>query len=342
MSRCRPIAAVLTAGAIALLAAAPASARLGTPQTLATGLDLPWGLAILPDGSALVVADSDSGRITRVTPSGSGARVRTAMTLPGVDGTGEGGLLGLAVSPRYARDRLVYAYVSTRSDNRIVRFRLGGRARTLVRGIPHAAIHNGGRLAFGPDGMLYASTGDAGQSGRAQDRRSLGGKILRMRPDGRPAPGNPFRGSRVYSLGHRNVQGLAWDSQRRLFATEFGQNTFDEVNRIRAGRNYGWPGVEGRGTGGGRFVSPLVTWRPAQASPSGAAILGSTLYVAALRGERLWQIPLRNGRTGRPVAALSGRFGRLRTVTAAPDRRSLWILTSNGGGQDRLLRVPVS
>jgi glucose/arabinose dehydrogenase len=333
-------AAAVVAGAAAVPAAAPAS--VGSPQTLLSGLNLPWGLAFLPDGSALAVADSDAGRIIQVRAGAGGATQRTVMTVPGVDPEGEGGLLGLAVSPRYARDRYVYAYMSTPSDNRIVRFRLGGPVRTLVRGIPHASIHNGGRLAFGPDGMLYASTGDGGVPSRAQQRRSLGGKILRLRPDGRAAPGNPRRGSRVFTLGHRNVQGLAFDGRGRLFASELGQNSFDEVNRIRAGRNYGWPAVEGRGTGGGRYVSPLVTWRTSEASPSGAAILGSTLYVAALRGERLWQVPLRGGRTGRPRAALRGTLGRLRTVAVAPDRKSLWILTANGNGKDLLVRVPVS
>ena len=214
-------------------------------------------------------------------------------------------------------------------------------------GITEATFHNGGRIAFGPDGMLYVGTGDAGETASSQDPDDPNGKILRLTPDGDPAPGNPTSGSPVYSLGHRNVQGLAWDAQDRLWATEFGQNRLDEVNLIQPGRNYGWPEVEGRGgTAGGRFTNPAVTWSPAQASPSGAAILGDTLYVAALRGERLWTIPLRDGTAGRPRAELVGRYGRLRTVAVAPDG-ALWLTTSNAGdgsstpgGDDRVLRFP--
>ena len=164
------------------------------------------------------------------------------MRVPGVNtGAGEGGLLGLAVSPRYAQDRLVYAYFTSASDNRIVRFRLGGRVRTVLTGLASAGIHNGGRIAFGPDGKLYAGVGDAGNTASAQDRNSLNGKILRINPDGSVPSGA------VWSLGHRNVQGLAWDARGRLWASEFGQDTFDEVNLIRRGRNYGWPTVEGIG-----------------------------------------------------------------------------------------------
>lgn len=314
-------------------------------RTVATGLQVPWGIAFLPDGSALV-AERTTGAIKRV-PRGGG-RARTVMRVPGVDtGAGEGGLLGLAVSPRYRRDRLVYAYLTTARDNRIVRFRLGGPVRPVLTGLRRAAIHNGGRIAFGPDGMLYAGVGDAADADAAQDRRALNGKILRTRPDGGVPGDNPFPGSLVWSLGHRNVQGLAWDRAGRLWASEFGQSTWDEINLIRAGRNYGWPIVEGRGeTAGGRFVNPLVTWRTDAASPSGVAIVGSTLYVAALRGERLWRVPLRGGRAGRPRALLAGRYGRLRTVVAAPGG-GLWVATSNRDGRgapragdDRIVRIP--
>jgi glucose/arabinose dehydrogenase len=224
-----------------------------------------------------------------------------------------------------------------------IAFLPGGDA--LVTGIPRAAIHNGGRLAFGPDGMLWAATGEHGEPGLAQDRDSLGGKILRMTPDGRPAPGNPF-GTLVWTLGHRNVEGLAWDGAGRMYATEFGQDRFDEVNRIERGRNYGWPAVEGAG-GAGRYADPLVTWPTDQASPSGAAIAGS-LWVAALRGERLWQIPLgRAGGAGTPVAHFVGDYGRLRAVVRAPDG-SLWCTTSNRDGRgntrqddDKILVIPL-
>jgi glucose/arabinose dehydrogenase len=319
---------------------------LGAPKEISRDIDVPWGLAFLPGGDALV-AERGSGRILRV-PQGGG-QARQVYRVPGVDAGGEGGLLGLAVSPNYASDQYVYAYFTAPSDNRIARFRLsaGGQPEVIFDGIDKAGIHNGGRIAFGPDGMLYAGTGDAGNRGEAQDPDDPNGKILRLTPDGRPAPGNPRSGSPVYSLGHRNVQGLAWDVQGRLFATEFGQNEFDEVNLIRPGRNYGWPDVEGKGdTHGGRFTNPLVTWHTDEASPSGAAIAGNTLYVAALRGERLWTVALRGDQLGDPHAELDGRYGRLRTVVTAPDG-SLWLTTSNRdgrgdprGGDDRILRFP--
>jgi glucose/arabinose dehydrogenase len=311
---------------------------------LARNIDVPWGLAFLPGGDALV-GERDTGRILRLTP---GSAPRQAYQVPGVAASGEGGLLGLAVSPTFAKDNLVYAYYTGEQDNRIVRFRLGaGTPDVIFDGIAKAGFHNGGRIAFGPDGMLYVGTGDAGDTQRSQDRSSPNGKILRLTPNGAPAPGNPTAGSPVYSFGHRNVQGLAWDSAGRLFATEFGQNQLDEVNLIKPGRNYGWPLVEGSGnTDGGRFTNPLVTWSTGEASPSGMAIAGNTAYVAALRGERLWTVPLNGEAAGTPRAELLGRYGRLRTVVTAPDG-SLWVTTSNTDGRgdaqdddDRILRFP--
>jgi len=318
----------------------PTAAQVPARRTVATGLSVPWGIAFLPDGDALVT-ERDTGRILRI---GDGRR-RVAMRVPGVNtGAGEGGLLGLAVSPTYSRDRLVYAYFTSSSDNRIVRFRLGGRVRTVLTGLASAGIHNGGRIAFGPDGKLYAGVGDAGNTASAQNRSSLNGKILRMNADGSVPSG---QGSRVWSLGHRNVQGLAWDARGRLWASEFGQNARDEVNLIRRGRNYGWPEVEGVGPAG-RFTNPLVTWSTSEASPSGAAIIGSNLYVAALRGECVWRIPLRGASLGKPVRMLSGRYGRIRTVVAAPDG-TLWVATSNRDGRgaprsgdDRIVAVRVA
>jgi glucose/arabinose dehydrogenase len=308
----------------------------------------PWGLAFLPDRTALV-SERDTGRIKRVTADGS---VRTVGTVPGVDPGGEGGLMGLAVARDFARAPWVYAYFTATDDNRIVRMRYeGGRLgapQMLVTGIPKAGIHNGGRLVFGPDGMLYAGTGEAGDRPLSQDRDSLGGKILRMTPDGKPPGDNPFRGSLVYSLGHRNVQGLAFDPQGRLWASEFGQRTWDELNLIQPGRNYGWPEAEGR-EGPDRYVQPLAQWPTDDASPSGIAIAEGSVWMAALRGARLWRIPLRGGTTvGTPAAFFSDEYGRLRTVEPAPDG-SLWLITSNTDGRgsprrgdDRILRVVLS
>ena len=331
----RPSAPSPTTAAAPPPAAAPAD---GT-TVLASGLQAPWGLALLPDGSALV-SERDSARVLQV-PAGGGAP-REVAVLDEAAPAGEGGLLGLAVSPSYAQDGLVYAYVTTAEDNRIVRFRLGGPREAVLTGIPKGRTHNGGRIAFGPDGLLYAGTGDAGDTALARDPDSLGGKVLRMTPDGRPVPGEPL----AFSTGHRNVQGLAWDAAGRLYATEFGQDRLDEVNQVRQGDDGGWPEVEGDDDGGGRFALPVVTWETSEASPSGAAVAGDSLYVAALRGQRLWRVPLDGqGGAGEPVALLDGELGRIRTVVTAPDG-ALWLLTSNTDGRgdpadddDRLLRL---
>jgi glucose/arabinose dehydrogenase len=313
---------------------------LSDPETVATGIDVPWGLAFLPDGSALV-AERDSGDVLRVRTGG--AKPEKVFTVPGVSAAGEGGLLGLAVAADYAGTKWVYAYYTAAEDNRIARFKLGGGTPEVIfDGIDKAGIHNGGRIAFGPDKMLYAGTGDAGDGSAAQDAGDTNGKILRLTPEGRPAPGNPKAGSPVWSLGHRNVQGLAWAADGTMYGIEFGQNRVDEVNKIEAGRNYGWPEVEGKG-GNSRYADPIVTWSTSDASPSGAAVVGDTLYVAALRGQRLWTVPLDGGE---PKAELSGRYGRLRTVAVAPDG-ALWLTTSNTDGRgdvqdgdDRILRFP--
>jgi glucose/arabinose dehydrogenase len=335
MKRSLPVLlALLSVVAVACVPMVPS----GTPVTVTSGLTQPWGLAFLPNEDALV-SERGSARLLWVRRTGGPAVevMRLTETVP----TGEGGLLGLAVSPTYSTDGLVYAYLSTAVDNRVVRFRLGGTRQVIVSGIPRARIHNGGRLAFGRDRMLYITTGDAGVTSRAQDLGSLGGKILRVIPDGRPAPGNPFAGSRVWSYGHRNVQGLDWDLGGNLYAAEFGQNTWDEVNRIVPGGNYGWPVVEGPGTGGGRYVAPLTVFRPAEASPSGLTYGGRAVWAAALRGERLWRLGLDNA--GRVVTRGSyyvGTYGRLRHVALTADRKYLWMLTGNGVN-DRVLRVPL-
>lgn len=298
----------------------------GSVRVVASDLEAPWGIAFLPDGSALVT-ERDTARILAVTTDGTVTEVaKLAEVQPG----GEGGLLGIAVAPTYGSDQWVYVYYTAAGDNRIARLRLadGAAPQPIFTGIPKSGNHNGGRIAFGPDGLLYAGTGDAGDRDRAQDRGYLGGKILRLSPDGTPAPGNPFPGSPVYSLGHRNVQGLAWDSKGQLFAAEFGQNRYDELNRIVAGGNYGWPTVEGAG-GGGDFIDPVATWSTSDASPSGLAIVDDTAYLACLRGTKLYRI----GLDGKGAARLlDGEYGRLRAVSRAPDG-TLWILTSNRDGR---------
>jgi glucose/arabinose dehydrogenase len=247
---------------------------------------------------------------------------------------------------------VLYAYLTAVSDNRVVAMSLEegrlGAPRTLLTGIPKGAIHNGGRLAFGPDGFLYVTTGETGRSGLAQNGDSLGGKILRITTDGQPAPGNPFPGSPVWSLGHRNVQGIAWDASGRMWASEFGQNTWDELNVIRPGADYGWPTVEGQ-AGRDGFVDPVRQWATADASPSGIAIgPDGSVLMAALRGESLWKVPVGpDGTTGEPQRLLEGRFGRLRDVLVGPDG-NVWVVTSNTArgtprdGDDRIVRLPQS
>lgn len=317
--------------------AAPAVA-----ETVVTGLTSPWGLAFLPDGTALV-SERDTARVLRVVDG----EARPVGSVPDVVHGGEGGLLGIAVPP--GDPRWVYAYHTAPGGNQVVRMPWDdatlGPPEVVLAGIPSSPIHNGGRLAFGPDGMLYVTTGDARDTALSPDPGSLAGKILRLTPEGEVPPDNPDPSSPVLSSGHRNVQGIAWDADGRLWASEFGANTWDELNLITPGADYGWPSVEGAGGTDQGFVDPLVQWPTDQASPSGIAIAQGTVYVAALRGQRLWAVPVGAGRAGEPEAFLTGELGRLRTVAAAPDG-SLWLVTSNTDGRgavrdgdDRVLRL---
>ena len=303
---------------------------------------MPWGIAFLPDGSALVT-ERDSGLVLRVAKS-----VRRVGQVQESQAEGEAGLLGVAVSPSFEQDRRVFLYTTAESDNRVLRttFEDGrlGRMEPILTGIPKAINHDGGRMVFGPDRMLYVSTGEAGQPDLAQDRGSLGGKILRITQDGDPAPGNPDRSSPIWTWGHRNVQGLAFDDNGNLWASEFGQDTFDELNLIEKGRNYGWPEVEGVGGEPG-LRDPQVTWSTDEASPSGLAFVGGRLWLAALRGERLWRVDVKGQKAGKEKGFFVGRYGRVRTVVPAPDG-NLWVTTSNHDGRgspapqdDRILLV---
>jgi glucose/arabinose dehydrogenase len=322
------------------LTAPPADAA-SAPQVVAANKVVPWGLAFLPDGSALFTERVTRG-IWAVAP---GHAPRRIYTVSEAVANGEGGLLGIAVGPTYSRDGRVYLYYSTGSDNRIAFIRRGSPARPtpIVTGIPVAGNHNGGRIVFGPDGYLYAGTGDAANTSNAQSTSSLGGKILRVTTSGAAAPGNP-NGSRIWSRGHRNVQGLVFDRAGHLWATEFGQNTWDEVNLIVAGGNYGWPTVEGK-AGDSRFRDPVWQWSPSEASPSGIGIRGDSLYVAALRGTRLWRLRFSGTSITSATAMFQGTFGRLRTVMQNPRDGSVWITTSNRDGRgspassdDRVIR----
>lgn len=301
------------------------TARIG--EVIAQDLRVPWGMAVLNNGSALV-GERNSGRVLLV----DGASVAEVGSVEVAKDTSEGGLLGIAVSPKDESE--VFVYYTSPKDNRIARFDFDGSklsgGEVILSGIPRASNHNGGRMAFGPDGYLYVGTGDAAERPNSQNKESLAGKILRIDTSGKPAPDNPF-GNEVYSLGHRNVQGLAFDADGRLWASEFGQNRLDEINLIVSGGNYGWPEVEGVGDND-KFVNPLVTWATSEASPSGIAIVGDVLVVAALRGQRLWVVPLDGESAGEPKSFFTGQLGRLRTVVAAGDNK-VWLTTSNHDGR---------
>jgi glucose/arabinose dehydrogenase len=316
-----------------------------TVTDVATDLDAPWDVTWL--GDRVLLTERDTGRLLELADDGSTREVRTF----DVDADGEGGLLGLAAGP----DDLLYVYLTTASDNRVVRLDPDdGDPEVVLDGIPAERTHNGGRIAFGPDGMLYVATGDAQVQPASQDPDSLAGKILRITPEGDVPGDNPFDGSPVWSFGHRNVQGLAFDAEGRLFAPEFGPDVDDEVNLIEPGGNYGWPDVTGE-AGAEGFTDPILTRQPPEASWSGGAVLTDgaipqwegDLFVAALRGERLWRLPLTADGTldGEPEELYVGEHGRLREVTQAPDG-SLWVLTNNRDGRgsprdddDRILRI---
>ncbi|WP_210604359.1 PQQ-dependent sugar dehydrogenase [Brevibacterium oceani] len=341
--------------------AAPAA---DSPEVVATGLESPWSIAF--HGQTMLVSERDSGRILEVSAGGD---VREVGRIDDASASGEAGLHGLAVDD----DRL-YAFYAAGTENRIVRFDLRGEAgdlslgeeETIVDGLPTANFHNGGRLAFGPDGMLYATLGDTGDRDSAQDEDALSGKILRMTPDGEVPEDNPFGDSLVYSIGHRNPQGLGWDDEGTMYAAEFGQDTWDELNVIDPGGNYGWPEVEGiaedgdsgggnanggeggdgAGTdasaGGGEFIDPVQQWSTDEASPSGLAVTEESILIAGLRGERLHEVGLDD--LADSTALWTGEYGRLRDVVQAPDG-SLYVLTNNTDGRgdpgpddDRLLR----
>jgi glucose/arabinose dehydrogenase len=316
---------------------------VGAPVDVTTGLVAPWSILRSSDTETLI-SQRDDARILSVASDRSPVEVGV---VPGVVPDGEGGLLGLAFLATDDGD-FVYAYLTAADDNRIVRMPYAdgslGDPENVLTGLARAGNHNGGRLAFGPDGMLYATVGDAGVPDRAQDPASLNGKILRMTPEGEVPGDNPTPGSLVYSMGHRNPQGLAWDADGQLWAAEFGQDTWDEFNRIEPGANYGWPIVEGQ-VHDDRFVQPVVQWATDDASPSGLAYVDGTFFLASLKGQRVWAIHVDEAGAASATPFFVGEFGRVRDVAAGPDG-TLWFLTNNTDGRgdprdgdDRLLQI---
>jgi glucose/arabinose dehydrogenase len=347
MDRRTLLRAGLLAPAAVALPALESEAALAAPRvtkTLARDLDTPWNITFLPSGNALVT-ERDTGWVTLVRRTGGKHRIRRLA----VHHDGESGLLGLVLHPSFRSNRVLYAYLTTSSDNRVVRMTYSGGQLSaptpIVTGIPSNSYHNGGGLAFGPDGCLYISTGDAGDRQRAQNLSSRGGKILRVTPAGHAAPGNPF-GNRVWTYGHRNVEGITFGPSGRLWASEFGENTWDELNHIVKGHNYGWPRAEGS-DGPGGYTDPLAQWHPVDCSPSGIAVARNRAWLGALRGASLWSVVLTGPDRGHKVRHFENRFGRIRAVRRAPDG-ALWIGTSNRDGNgspgtddDRILRVAV-
>lgn len=322
----------------------PSSSAERDSAVVATKLTAPDGIAVLPDGTA-IVGERTTGRIVQVQPR-PGQPVRTVRTLGGLDTSGGGGLLDLALSPQYAQDNLIFAYISTPADNRVVDFTLTGPVTAVLTGIPHGSSDNAGRITFGADGRLLVGTGDAGHPSLASERTSLAGKVLRVTDIGRPAPDNPAPSSPVYTSGHRDIVGLCLDNDSGLlFDVEVkGVNGLENVNLISAGANYGWPSATTASKGA------LASLPKTSGGPGGCAIANKTVYVSSLDGRALLAAPLTvNGpvaTVGKFTTYYKGVYGRLLNVVAGPDS-TLWLTTSNRDGHgvpvaddERVLHIP--
>ncbi|MDX3192712.1 PQQ-dependent sugar dehydrogenase [Streptomyces sp. MN03-5084-2B] len=325
--------------AVAVTTGSSCATALCSVTRVTTETDLPWGLTTLPDGQVLY-SRRDTFEIVRLDPA-TGAKT-VAGRMPDVAGTdGEGGVLGIAVATDFTTDPWLYVMHTSSTDNRIVRVRytggvLSGTPQVLLTGIPRNKYHNGGRLRFGPDGKLYASTGDGQNSAWAQDLTSLAGKVLRINRDGTVPSDNPF-GTPVWSYGHRNPQGLAFDAQGRLWEQEFGNSVMDETNLIVRGGNYGWPACEGTTGSCGQpgFVAPKHTYPVAEGSCSGIAVVRTGLFIACERGTRLYRAEISGDSLTDVQQYLNGTYGRLRTVEPNADG-GLWLTTSNYGDKDSI------
>ena len=323
----------------------PSTSKGPDPFVVATTLTSPVGIAILPDGTALV-GERRTGRIVRVQPK-PGQPVHTVRTLSGLSTSGGGGLLDLALSPNYSQDSLIFAYLTTPTDNRVVAFTLTGPATPVLSGIPRGTSDNTGRIVFGSDGLLYVGTGDAGRPKLAADPKSLAGKVLRVTDIGKPAAGNPAPSSPVFTSGHHVVDGLCLvaESNTVLEVEAHGSDGLDNVNVLTAGESYGWP------TPTPSSQEPITTLPPAQGGPGGCAVLDNELYVTSLDGKALLASALSARSQGlsasKFTAALTNKYGRLLSVVADPAGGVLWLTTSNRDGHgrpvaddERVLRIP--
>lgn len=307
-----------------------------SPTTVAQNLDTPWGIAFLPNGDMLVT--ERPGRVRLISPS-SGLDPNPVVEISSAQEIGEGGLLGIVVHPDFSKNNYIYLYYTYEASgdntlNRVVRVTYKNNKleseQVIVDKIPGASNHNGGRIKFGPDGNLYIGTGDAQEPSLAQNKDSLAGKILRVTDSGKPASGNPF-GTLVYSYGHRNVQGLAWDSGGRLWATEHGSSTLDEVNLVEPGKNYGWPTIQGNQTRNG-MQTPIINSGDNTWAPAGAAVSGSSVFFTGLRGNALYEAKIQGGSLTDLQEHFKNEYGRLRDVVLGPDDM-LYVATSNNDGR---------
>ncbi|MCX6495866.1 MAG: PQQ-dependent sugar dehydrogenase [Rhodoluna sp.] len=356
----------------------------GKVQVIASGLRAPWEVVFLPDGQALV-DERDSGSILLVSKDLKVTKVGFTNTAPPCEKFCEGGTLGMAIAADRADEKLsLFVFQTTSKDNRILKYDLNtddagswslAAKRVLIQGIERSGkstTHNGGRLAIGPDDKLWVSLGDSGMRGvTSQNWKRLAGSILRMNLDGTVPDDNPKKNSFVWAKGLRDTQGMAWDNFGNMWTTEFGQDTWDELNLMEKGKNYGWPIAEGffkfvetplepgnpgsndQGTADNpapkptipsmpsnvemlndsRFTPPVLAWHPSEAACSGITFVRGSLISACLRGGKLWVIPvIGDKQLGEPKEFFKGRFGRLRKATVAPDG-SMWIITSNKDGR---------
>ncbi|WP_214316700.1 PQQ-dependent sugar dehydrogenase [Nonomuraea sediminis] len=315
-----------------------------SPTTVAGSWDVPWDIAWAPDASQALVTERDTFKVFKVSPTGTKTQVGTVPNVVTTDG--EGGLMGVQFSPTWngTTDQQVFFMHTASEGNRVATMNYNGTSLSgysaILTGINKNRYHNGGRIRFGPDHYLYVTTGDAQQSSNAPNLSSLNGKILRITKTGAAAPGNPF-GTRVWSYGHRNPQGITWDSAGRMWESELGNSAFDELNLIQPGKNYGWPTCEGNCSTSG-MTNPKYQWDVSVASPSGIDYVNGALFMAALRGQRLWRIVLNGENVSSVNSYFNSTYGRLRAVTKVPGASAIWFGSTNsdnnGNGNPDVIR----
>lgn len=322
--------------------------------TIADNLSIPWALTFLPDGTILFT--EREGRVRMIDTNGNLSQ-QAVLEISEVAAVGEGGLLGIARHPEFEESPFIYVYYTYSSQgknqlNRVVRYRYASnqltQPTTIIDRIPGASNHDGGRIKFGPDNHLYIGTGDAQEPSLAQNTNSLAGKILRVTDEGKVPSDNPFNNP-VYSYGHRNVQGLAWDNNGNLWATEHGRSGiasgYDELNLIERGKNYGWPDIEGDETQSGMVAPKQHSGSSATWAPSGMAFVNGSLFFSGLRGAALYESEIQNNQANTVTEHFKNEYGRIRDVVVSPDGM-LYITTSNRDGRgnpestdDRIIRI---